>query len=71
MCKLYSLTRSQDEIRQLARAMRDTTGTLPPLPGIFPDTMAPVVRTADDRVRELATSAARVAVAIGNLGSAR
>jgi putative SOS response-associated peptidase YedK len=54
MCNLYSLTRSQDEIRQLARAMRDTTGNLPPLPGIFPDTMAPVVRTAADGVRELA-----------------
>jgi putative SOS response-associated peptidase YedK len=34
--------------------MRDLTGNLPPLPGIFPDTMAPVVRTAEDGVRELA-----------------
>ena len=48
MCNLYSLTRSQDEIRQLARSMRDTTGNLPSLPGIFPDTMAPVVRTTED-----------------------
>jgi putative SOS response-associated peptidase YedK len=54
MCNLYSLTRSQDEIFQLARAMRDLTGNLPPLPAIFPDTMAPVVRTAEDGVRELA-----------------
>jgi putative SOS response-associated peptidase YedK len=54
MCNLYSLTRSQDEIRQLARALRDIVGNLPPLPGIFPDTMAPVVRTAEDGVRELA-----------------
>ena len=54
MCNLYSLTRSQDEIRQLAHAMRDMTGNLPPLPGIYPDTMAPVVRTAEDGVRELA-----------------
>jgi putative SOS response-associated peptidase YedK len=54
MCNLYSMTRSQDEIRHLARAMRDTLGNLPPLPGIFPDTMAPVVRTAIDGVRELA-----------------
>ena len=54
MCNLYSLTRSQDEIRGLANAMRDLTGNLPPLPGIYPDTLAPVVRTAADGVRELA-----------------
>lgn len=34
--------------------MRDLTGNLPPLPGIYPDTMAPVVRTAEDGVREVA-----------------
>jgi putative SOS response-associated peptidase YedK len=32
--------------------MRDTTGNLPPFPGIFPDTAAPVVRTGADGVRE-------------------
>jgi putative SOS response-associated peptidase YedK len=54
MCNLYSLTRSQEEIGRLAGAMRDSTGNLPPLPAIFPDTMAPVVRTAEDGVGELA-----------------
>src|ERR1700746_3551901 len=54
MCNLYSVTRSQEAIRGLTRAMRDTTGNLPPLPAIFPDIMAPVVRTARDGVRELA-----------------
>jgi putative SOS response-associated peptidase YedK len=54
VCNLYSLTKSQEAIRALTRAMRDTTGNLPPLPGIFPDTLAPVVRTAPDGVRELA-----------------
>jgi putative SOS response-associated peptidase YedK len=34
--------------------MRDTTGNLPIMPGIFPDAAAPVVRTAQDGVRELA-----------------
>jgi putative SOS response-associated peptidase YedK len=53
MCNLYSLTRSQDEIRRLTRAIRDTTGNLPPLPGIFPDQLAPVVRTTRDGGREL------------------
>jgi putative SOS response-associated peptidase YedK len=53
MCNLYSMTKSQAAIRDLVRAMRDTTGNLPPLPGIFPDMLAPVVRTTSDRAREL------------------
>lgn len=53
MCNLYSMTRNQAAILELARAMRDTTGNLPPLPGIFPDQMAPVVHNALDGVREL------------------
>jgi putative SOS response-associated peptidase YedK len=54
MCNLYSLTKGQQAIRELARAMRDGTGNLPPLPGIFPDYAAPIVRTSADGVRELA-----------------
>ncbi len=54
MCNLYSLTKGQQAIIALARAMRDTTGNLPPLPGIFPDYPAPIVRNAPDGVRELA-----------------
>lgn len=54
MCNLYSLTKGQAAIRELARAMRDTTGNLPPLPGIFPDYAAPIVRTGPDGARELA-----------------
>ncbi len=34
--------------------MRDLTGNLPILPGIFPDYVAPIVRTGADGVRELA-----------------
>src|SRR5664279_4708323 len=54
MCNLYSQTKGQAAIIALTRAMRDTTGNLPPLPDIFPDYMAPVVRNAPDGVRELA-----------------
>jgi putative SOS response-associated peptidase YedK len=54
MCNLYSLTKGQAAIIALARAMRDTTGNLPSMPGIFPDYPAPVVRNAPDGVRELA-----------------
>jgi len=53
MCNNYSMTKSQQAIRELTRAMRDTAGNLPPLPGIFPDAMAPVVFTEQDGVREL------------------
>lgn len=53
MCNLYSITKSQAAIIAFTRAMRDTTGNLPPLPGIFPDYMAPIVRNAPDGVREL------------------
>ena len=53
MCNLYSLTRGQQAIRAFARAMRDRTGNLPSLPGIFPDYAAPIVRNQPDG-RELA-----------------
>ena len=53
MCNLYSMTKGQQAIRELAGAMRDTTGNLPMLPGIFPDYAAPIVRTGADGIREL------------------
>ncbi|GGF56868.1 DUF159 family protein [Azorhizobium oxalatiphilum] len=54
MCNLYSMTKGQQAIREIAKALRDTTGNLPPMPGIFPDYEAPIVRTGADGVRELA-----------------
>jgi putative SOS response-associated peptidase YedK len=53
MCNLYSLTKGQQAIRAFTRAMRDTTGNLPNLPAIFPDSLAPVVRLGADGEREL------------------
>jgi putative SOS response-associated peptidase YedK len=53
MCNLYSLTKGQQAIREFTGAMRDRTGNLPPMPGIFPDMMAPVVRHCVDGQREL------------------
>src|SRR5580704_5070592 len=44
LCNLYSVTKGQQAIRELAGAMRDRTGNLPPLYGIFPDYFAPIVR---------------------------
>lgn len=48
MCNLYSVTKGQQAIRELARAMNDRTGNLPPMPGIFPDYAAPIVRNQPD-----------------------
>jgi putative SOS response-associated peptidase YedK len=53
MCNLYSMTSSQQAVRDLARTLRDLTGNMPPLPGIFPDYQAPVVRN-NAGTRELA-----------------
>jgi putative SOS response-associated peptidase YedK len=53
MCNLYSMTKSQAAIRELTRAMSDRTGNLPPLPGIYPDYPAPIVRNGADGAREL------------------
>jgi hypothetical protein len=36
MCNLYSITKGQQAIRDLAGAMRDLTGNLPMLPGRHP-----------------------------------
>ncbi|SEG59514.1 SOS response-associated peptidase [Bosea lathyri] len=56
MCNLYSMTKGQQAIRDLARAMRGPghETNFPPFPGIFPDYPAPIVRNASDGVRELA-----------------
>jgi putative SOS response-associated peptidase YedK len=54
MSNLYSITKGQTAIVSLTRAMRDTIGNLPPVPAVFPDSMAAIVRNAPDGVRELA-----------------
>lgn len=46
MCNLYSVTKGQQAIRDLYRAATDRTGNMPPLPGVFPDYAAPIVRNA-------------------------
>jgi putative SOS response-associated peptidase YedK len=53
MCNLYSMTTNQRAINELAKVMRDSTGNMPSLPGIFPDYPAPIIRNHTDG-RELA-----------------
>jgi putative SOS response-associated peptidase YedK len=52
MCNLYSHNKSPDALRRMFRVERDETGNQPPLPAVFPDQMAPVVRTGRDGARE-------------------
>jgi SOS response associated peptidase (SRAP) len=53
MCNLYSITRSHEAMRRIFGVKRDLTGNLPVLPAVYPDMMAPIVRTASDGEREL------------------
>jgi putative SOS response-associated peptidase YedK len=56
MCNLYSITTNQAAIAALFRVMNQYVGNLPPMPGVFPDYPAPVVRNAGqnaDGAREL------------------
>jgi putative SOS response-associated peptidase YedK len=57
MCNLYSHVKGPKAIRDIAKAMGggwlDSTGNLEPQPSIFPDQLAPVVRTTPDGIREL------------------
>ena len=46
MCNLYSITTNQAAIIALFRVINHNVGNLPPMPGVFPDYPAPVVRNA-------------------------
>jgi putative SOS response-associated peptidase YedK len=55
MCNLYSITTNQAAIAALFRVINRYVGNLPPMPGVFPDYMAPIVRNGADG-RELVTA---------------
>ena len=48
MCNLYSITTNQAAIAGLFRRMNRYVGNLPPMPGVFPDYPAPVIRNVGD-----------------------
>ncbi len=48
MCNLYSLMAAQEAIARLFQALNQHVGNLPPMPGIFPDYPAPIVRNAPE-----------------------
>ena len=47
MCNLYSITTNQAAIINLFRVINRYVGNLAPMPGVFPDYPAPVVRNTD------------------------
>src|ERR1700756_3996848 len=44
MCNLYSVTKGPQAIRDFVRATHSDVGNMAPMPGIFPDYSAPIVR---------------------------
>src|SRR4029434_4369123 len=47
MCNLYSITTNQAAITALFRVVNRYVGNLAPMPGVFPDYPAPVIRNTD------------------------
>jgi putative SOS response-associated peptidase YedK len=54
MCNLYSIVRPRDEMARAFRVLIDRTANQPPLPAVFPDRLAPIVRinSASERMIE-------------------
>src|SRR6202008_2205509 len=48
MCNLYSITTNQAAIAGLFRRMNRYVGNLAPMPGVFPDYPAPVIRNVGE-----------------------
>ena len=46
MCNLYSITTNQAAIAALFRVVNRYVGNLAPMPGVFPDCSAPVIRNS-------------------------
>ena len=47
MCNLYSITTNQAAIIALFRVVNRYVGNLAPMPGVFPDYPAPVIRNTE------------------------
>jgi putative SOS response-associated peptidase YedK len=53
MCNLYSITTNQEAISRLFRVVDRYVCNLGPMPGVFPDYPAPMIRNSEDE-REMA-----------------
>jgi hypothetical protein len=52
MSNLYSETKGQEALRRWFKVQCDLSGNPPPIPAIFPDGLAPIVRLADEGERQ-------------------
>jgi putative SOS response-associated peptidase YedK len=68
MCNLYSITTNQAAIIALFRVVNRYVGNLPPMPGVFPDYPAPIIRNAgaDRELTMMCWHAAAAEVAVAN-----
>jgi putative SOS response-associated peptidase YedK len=66
MCNLYSITTNQAAIIALFQVVNRYVGNLPPMPGVFPDYPAPVVRNVGDDRELTMMRAAKVRRAAGD-----
>jgi len=53
VCNLYSVVTNREAMRRIAKAMSDTLGNFPELPGVYPDYFAPIVRLDANGRREI------------------
>lgn len=53
MCNLYAMMKGRAEVAALARALTDRNNNQPPLSGVYPDYLAPVVAQGEDGTREM------------------
>ena len=53
MCNLYAIMKARAEAAAVARAMTDRNNNQPPMPGVYPDYPAPIVRRGADGAREM------------------
>lgn len=53
MCNLYAMRKGRAEAARLARAMTDRNNNQPPMPGVFPDYAAPIIRNGAEGGREM------------------
>jgi hypothetical protein len=68
MCNLYNLTRPQSEIGKVSGVKHDDTSNLPSLPGILPNTTAPVIRMREGHERDAAACTAAQGCLVAHAG---
>lgn len=53
MCNLYSMMKGRAQVAAIVRAMTDRNNNQPPMSGVYPDYLAPVVTRSEEGGREM------------------